>query len=121
MIPHSHDDVGWLKTVDQYYWGYKNYIDWSSVASILDSVVDELQKDVTRHFIFVEVAFFYRSDPPTHTLNARIARMTTEKGPRNPFQPRISHTTRHSEVDSRPPDHPRCHGRTSPSHRTTKD
>lgn len=60
MIPHSHDDVGWLKTVDQYYWGYKNYIDWSSVASILDSVVDELQKDVTRHFIFVEVAFFYR-------------------------------------------------------------
>jgi len=21
LIHHSHDDVGWLKTVDQYYWG----------------------------------------------------------------------------------------------------
>ena len=23
LIPHSHDDVGWLKTVDQYFYGSK--------------------------------------------------------------------------------------------------
>ena len=60
IVPHTHDDVGWLKTVDQYYSGTKRQIDGAGVKYILDSVVQELQKDSRRTFIYVEIAFFIR-------------------------------------------------------------
>ncbi|XP_076147474.1 lysosomal alpha-mannosidase [Alosa pseudoharengus] len=60
LVPHTHDDVGWLKTVDQYYYGDRNDIQHAGVQYILDSVVQELQKDPARRFIYVESAFFYR-------------------------------------------------------------
>ncbi|XP_052465478.1 lysosomal alpha-mannosidase [Carassius gibelio] len=60
LVPHTHDDVGWLKTVDQYYYGDRNNIQHAGVQYILDSVIDQLQKDPARRFIYVETAFFYR-------------------------------------------------------------
>lgn len=52
LVPHSHDDVGWLETVDQYYYNYVQYI--------LDTSDSELQMDKKKKFIYVEMAFFYR-------------------------------------------------------------
>ncbi|XP_066563843.1 lysosomal alpha-mannosidase isoform X2 [Amia ocellicauda] len=60
MVPHTHDDVGWLKTVDQYYYGDRNEIQHAGVQYILDSVVQALQQDPRRRFIYVETAFLYR-------------------------------------------------------------
>ncbi|XP_073823591.1 lysosomal alpha-mannosidase-like [Musca autumnalis] len=60
LVPHSHDDTGWLKTVDQYYYGSRNGIQHAGVQYILDSVVTELLKDKSRRFIQVESAFFFK-------------------------------------------------------------
>lgn len=60
LVPHSHDDTGWLKTLDQYYYGSRNGIQHAGVQYILDSVVEELLKDKTRRFIQVESAFFFK-------------------------------------------------------------
>ncbi|KAK7360218.1 hypothetical protein VNO77_02200 [Canavalia gladiata] len=60
LVPHSHDDVGWLKTVDQYYVGSNNTIQGACVENVLDSVVWSLQKDPNRRFVFAEMAFLHR-------------------------------------------------------------
>ncbi|KAL6905806.1 hypothetical protein ACP4OV_003407 [Aristida adscensionis] len=60
LVPHSHDDVGWLKTMDQYYVGSNNSIQGACVMNTLDSVVDALAADAARKFVVVEQAFFQR-------------------------------------------------------------
>nr|XP_035141180.2 lysosomal alpha-mannosidase isoform X5 [Callithrix jacchus] len=60
LVPHTHDDVGWLKTVDQYFYGIKNDIQHAGVQYILDSVISALLEEPTRRFIYVEIAFFSR-------------------------------------------------------------
>ena len=58
IVPHTHDDVGWLKTVDQYYLGLNESIQQASVHEILDSVVASLMENPARTFTYVEQKFF---------------------------------------------------------------
>ena len=77
MVAHTHDDVGWLKTVDQYYYGSKSYIQKAAVKYTLDTTVQELLKDPEKRFIYVEIAFFYRwwseqSDSMRHQVKGLV-------------------------------------------------
>lgn len=60
LCPSRSDDVGWLKTVDEYYMGANNSIQHAGVQFILDSVFVGLQQDKHRTFTYVEQAFFQR-------------------------------------------------------------
>ncbi|CAK7293605.1 Lysosomal alpha-mannosidase [Vulpes lagopus] len=60
LVAHTHDDVGWLKTVDQYFYGIQNDVQHAGVQYILDSVILSLLMEPTRRFIYVEIAFFSR-------------------------------------------------------------
>ncbi|KDO33515.1 hypothetical protein SPRG_19152 [Saprolegnia parasitica CBS 223.65] len=52
LVPHTHDDPGWLYTVDEYF--------SQNVDYILDTVVTELLKNPDRRFMYVEQSFFQR-------------------------------------------------------------
>ncbi|CAG9841041.1 unnamed protein product [Diabrotica balteata] len=62
LIPHSHDDVGWLKSFDEYYYGLNVIATRIPIAvkHIITSVVEELKKNTDRRYIQVETAFFYK-------------------------------------------------------------
>lgn len=60
LVPHTHDDVGWLKTVDEYYYGSNRTIQPAAVQYILDTVISTLYDNPARTFIYVEMAFFTR-------------------------------------------------------------
>ena len=60
IVVHSHDDVGWLKTVEQYYYGANNTIQHANVNSIISATILALLEDPARKFIEVEQAFFQR-------------------------------------------------------------
>lgn len=60
LVPHTHDDVGWLKTLDQYHTGSNNSIQHANVGRVITSVVESLSRDPARKFIYAEVAFFQR-------------------------------------------------------------
>lgn len=60
VVAHTHDDVGWLKTPDEYYYGANQSIQDAGVQYILDGVITALQMNPDRKFIYVEMGFFTR-------------------------------------------------------------
>ena len=58
LVPHTHDDVGWLKTPHQYYFGFNNTIQNCAVKYILDTAIAALAQNPNRTFTYVEIFFF---------------------------------------------------------------
>lgn len=58
VIPHTHDDAGWLWTYLEYYQGTGGSP--ASVERILDNFILSLYENKNRTFIYVEMAFFVR-------------------------------------------------------------
>ncbi|XP_024023141.1 probable alpha-mannosidase At5g13980 isoform X2 [Morus notabilis] len=78
LVAHTHDDVGWLKTIDQYYVGSNNSIQAASVQNVLDSIVPALLADKNRKFIYVEQAFFQRWwDEQSEAVQSTVKRLVS--------------------------------------------
>ncbi|KAH8608095.1 Glycosyl hydrolases family 38 N terminal domain [Trypanosoma vivax] len=60
LVAHTHDDMGWLKTVDQYTHGLNNSIQLANVNAIISNVVGSLLFNKNRTFTYVEIGFFSR-------------------------------------------------------------
>jgi hypothetical protein len=50
VIPHSHVKPGWVETPDDYYTNY--------VSSMIPNILDLLEADDARHFVWSDVYFF---------------------------------------------------------------
>ncbi|CAE8668024.1 unnamed protein product, partial [Polarella glacialis] len=78
LVPHTHDDAGWLKTVDEYFAGQNNSIQNANVQYILDSVIKSLAENPDRRFVYVEQAFFQRwwrmQDETVKTLTRKLVK-----------------------------------------------
>lgn len=60
LVPHTHDDIGWLKTVDEYQYGLNLTIQPADVNELISSVVGGLLENPDRRFTYVEIGFFSR-------------------------------------------------------------
>ena len=60
LVPHAHLDMGWLKTVDQYYYGANDTVQHAGVQYSYDAVLAQLLRDPARTWTTAEQGFFQR-------------------------------------------------------------
>jgi hypothetical protein len=59
LVPHSHDDVGWLKTPEQYFFGMRQDIQRACVRDTITTTIEQLARDPSRKFIQVTISNFH--------------------------------------------------------------
>eukprot|EP00760_Papus_ankaliazontas_P032647 PhM_4_TR5922/c0_g1_i1/m.11492/K12311/MAN2B1, LAMAN; lysosomal alpha-mannosidase len=82
IVPHSHDDVGWLLNPDEYYTGCEKSNDkkYHGVRSIITTVVDALLSNPTYKFSQVEMYYFNRWWLEQNTTRKALVRGLVERG-----------------------------------------
>jgi len=71
LVPHSHNDAGWIQTFESYY--------QSSTSKTITNVVEVLVKDKSKIFHWSDIAFFHRwwSDQ-THSTREQVKILVRE-------------------------------------------
>jgi len=57
VFPHSHTDLGWLGTIDEYFQGKTEAYE-GSVKDMLTSVIENLEDSKERTFTYAEMEYF---------------------------------------------------------------
>ena len=55
LVPRMHDNVGWPKTIDQYFVGSNSSLQVATIKYILDLFISSLQENPNCKFIFLKV------------------------------------------------------------------
>jgi lysosomal alpha-mannosidase len=60
LIAHTHDDMGWIKTADDYFTGANAQLEHHGVQYIIDTMVEGLKRNKERKFTYAEVGYLTR-------------------------------------------------------------